>query len=176
MFLFESLVNTERIKTRIGTIPYLASLRVLLIQKESKLNESTGIQTASLRVLLIQKESKRATVPRWTLQCLRVLLIQKESKHKQSIISNSITFESLVNTERIKTQTLPCKAMTWFESLVNTERIKTRGQRIRTSESFESLVNTERIKTIYHLYSDLSSLKVLLIENYEKWAKFERSS
>ena len=85
-------------------------------------------------------------------------------------------FESLVNTERIKTLQAVTKPFMLFESLVNTERIKTRGQRIRTSESFESLVNTERIKTIYHLYSDLSSLKVLLIENYEKWAKFERSS
>ena len=89
---------------------------------------------------------------------------------------DAFTFESLVNTERIKTSLRKTRHLGEFESLVNTERIKTRGVLGRYKTWFASLVNTERIKTIYHLHSDLSSLKVLLIENYEKWAKFERSS
>ena len=78
---------------------------------------------------------------------LRVLLIQKESKPPNLINEITVKFESLVNTERIKTLREVVKPFFVFESLVNTERIKTVSRFVFPVHVFESLVNTERIKT-----------------------------
>ena len=53
--------------------------------------------------MLIQKESKLSELNTNMKQGLRVLLIQKESKPYSTARIEPIGFESLVNTERIKT-------------------------------------------------------------------------
>ena len=77
-------------------------------------------------------------------------------------------FESLVNTERIKTLVTFIMIQITFESLVNTERIKTNSLITGNYVMFESLVNTERIKTNDQYRKSLFSLRVLLIQKESK--------
>ena len=58
------------------------------------------------------------------------------------------SFESLVNTEGIQTQSGSKFLKIPFESLVNTEGIQTRLECEQSTEKFESLVNTEGIQTV----------------------------
>ena len=55
---FESFANSERYKTLKKLTEQRASLRALLIQKDTKHDERRGINVAGLRALLIQKDTK----------------------------------------------------------------------------------------------------------------------
>ena len=98
---------------------HIPCLRVLLIQKESKHSFQRETLVYSLRVLLIQKESKLERLYEVYFARLRVLLIQKESKPDGMYYEMTYKFESLVNTERIKTIVGIAISILLFESLVN---------------------------------------------------------
>ena len=55
---FESFANSERYKTILLTAFAFASLRALLIQKDTKQKKASGRGRTSLRALLIQKDTK----------------------------------------------------------------------------------------------------------------------
>ena len=62
-------------------------------------------------------------------------------------VLHQLKFESLVNTEGFKTDTLVSLPGKVFESLVNTEGFKTAQFPQMIPREFESLVNTEGFKT-----------------------------
>ena len=78
---FESLVNTEGFQTQSSFQSIRMGLRVLLIQKDFKLNGCNAPQHGRLRVLLIQKDFKQRGKRVREDERLRVLLIQKDFKH-----------------------------------------------------------------------------------------------
>ena len=68
-------------------------------------------------------------------------------------VLHQLKFESLVNTEGFKTDTLVSLPGKVFESLVNTEGFKTGRDHESASHVFESLVNTEGFKTTHMIIS-----------------------
>ena len=72
-------------------------------------------------------------------------------------------FESLVNLEGCKTQSISGIIRITFESLVNLEGCKTLNETNGYTDEFESLVNLEGCKTSLLLFPLPNGLRVLLI-------------
>ena len=87
---FESFANSKRYKTPTPPGGCAASLRALLIQKDTKRAPEAKNTEVGLRALLIQKDTKRKSEQRWIIWSLRALPIQKDTKHVKSEVKRMI--------------------------------------------------------------------------------------
>ena len=81
-YRFESFANSERYKTIKSLCSLPASLRALLIQKDTKPKLNSKSIGQCLRALLIQKDTKQLKELEEVWSGLRALLIQKDTKLK----------------------------------------------------------------------------------------------